>query len=43
VGEDATLTSQLPGTTPEPGTLSLFGIGLVALAFIRRSVSRLRS
>jgi hypothetical protein len=43
VGEDATLTSQLPGTTPEPGTLSLFGLGLVALAFIRRSVSRLRS
>jgi PEP-CTERM motif-containing protein len=43
VGEDATLTGHLPGgTTPEPGTLSLFGLGLAALPFVRRSLSRLR-
>jgi PEP-CTERM motif len=43
VGEDQTLTSQLPGgptgpsTVPEPGTLSLFALGLGSLAFARLS------
>ena len=51
VGEDATLTSKLPGgptgptgsPVPEPGSLSLFGLGLAALPFARRAISRLRS
>jgi PEP-CTERM motif len=50
VGEDATLTSQLPSgpsgptgpsTVPEPATFSLFGLGLTASAFVRRSISRM--
>ena len=41
VGEDQTLTDQLPtpvstATVPEPGVLSLFGLGLAALPFARR-------
>jgi hypothetical protein len=42
VGEDATLTS---GTSPvpEPGTLSLLGLGLSALPFARRKLSRRRA
>ena len=50
IGEDQTLTSQLPPTTgttgtptvPEPATLSLFGMGLAALPFARRAISRKR-
>jgi PEP-CTERM motif len=42
VGEDATLTS---GTSPvpEPGTLSLLGLGLSALPLARRKLSRRRA
>jgi hypothetical protein len=42
IGEDQTLTSQLPGgsTTPEPGSLALFGTGLAALPFVRRRFAR---
>lgn len=49
IGEDDTLTSQLPttpptpSTVPEPGTLSLFGLGLAAIPAVRRFTSRLRS
>ncbi len=50
VGEDQTLTSQLPpptptsnSTIPEPATFSLFSLGLAALPFARRALSRLRS
>jgi len=46
IGEDQTVTSTLPTTpssTPEPGTLSLFGLGLAALPLARRQLSRLRS
>lgn len=42
VGYDATLTPIEP-TVPEPATLLLFGTGLAALAFARRSIARLRS
>jgi hypothetical protein len=42
VGEDQTLTSGL-GATPEPGTLSLLGLGLVALPFVRARFARSRS
>jgi PEP-CTERM motif len=42
VGYDATLTGPTP-TVPEPATLSLFGLGLAALAFARRSIARHRS
>ncbi|RSL16731.1 putative secreted protein with PEP-CTERM sorting signal [Edaphobacter aggregans] len=48
VGEDQTLTDQLPppvpvsSAVPEPGVLSLFGLGLTALPFARR-LSHLRS
>ncbi len=41
VGYDQTLTP--PSEVPEPATLSLFGLGLAALPFVRRSFSRLRS
>jgi PEP-CTERM motif len=42
IGEDQTVTSTLPtsGTTPEPETISLLGLGLAALPFVRRSISR---
>jgi hypothetical protein len=41
VGYDATLTGgETPGPVPEPETLSLFGLGLAALPFVRRSLSR---
>jgi hypothetical protein len=40
VGEDATLTS---GTVPEPGTLSLLGLGLFALLLARRALSDQRA
>jgi hypothetical protein len=40
VGYDATLTPT--PEVPEPATLSLFGLGLAALPFARRSLSRLR-
>lgn len=46
IGEDQTVTSTLPttpSTVPEPATLSLFGLGLAALPFARRQLSRLRS
>ena len=50
VDEDQTLTSQLSpptpiinSTIPEPATFSLFRIGLAALPFARRALSRLRS
>lgn len=38
IGEDQTLTSQLPPptATPEPGTLALLGTGLAGLAGVRR-------
>lgn len=38
IGEDQTLTSQLPPSTatPEPGTLALLGTGLAGLAGLRR-------
>jgi hypothetical protein len=50
IGEDQTLTSQLPPTTgttgtptvPEPATLSLFGMGLAAIPFARRALTRKR-
>jgi hypothetical protein len=41
VGYDQTLTP--PPQVPEPATLSLFGLGLAALPFVRRSFSRLHS
>ena len=41
VGEDATLTGG--GAVPEPGTLSLLGLGLAALAFAPRLLSRIRA
>jgi hypothetical protein len=40
VGYDATLTPGIPGTVPEPATLSLFGLGLAALPSVRRSLFR---
>ncbi|MGD0444570.1 MAG: PEP-CTERM sorting domain-containing protein [Edaphobacter sp.] len=50
VGEDATLTSQLPSgppappsSVPEPETISLLVLGLAAIPFARRSLSRLRT
>lgn len=46
VGEDQTLTSQLPTTpsaVPEPATLSLFGLGLTAIPVARRFFTRRRS
>jgi hypothetical protein len=46
VGEDQTLTSQLPSgpaTTPEPATFSLLGLGLAALPFVRARLSRSRA
>ena len=51
IGEDQTVTATLPpgggGTTtpsavPEPETLSLFGMGLAALPFARRALTRKR-
>jgi hypothetical protein len=51
IGEDQTVTSTLPpgggtttptGAVPEPATLSLFGMGLAALPFARRALSRKR-
>ena len=42
VGEDQTLTSQLPSATPEPGTFSLLGLGLAAVPFARSRFSRSR-
>jgi hypothetical protein len=41
VGYDATLTPA--PSVPEPATLSLFGLGLLALPFARRALSRHRS
>ncbi len=47
IGEDQTLTSQLPppipSAVPEPATLSLFGLGLAAIPAARRFISRRRS
>jgi hypothetical protein len=43
IGEDQTLTDQLPSPVPEPATFSLFGLGLAALPLVRRSLARLRS
>jgi hypothetical protein len=40
VGYDATLTP--PPSVPEPATLSLFGLGLLALPLARRALSRRR-
>lgn len=42
IGEDDTLTSNPtgPGVTPEPGTLSLLGLGLLALPFARSRFAR---
>ncbi len=48
IGEDQTVTATLPpvgtttGTVPEPATLSLFGMGLAALPFARRALTRKR-
>ncbi len=44
VGYDANLSRSAPDpTVPEPATLSLFGLGLAALPFVRRSLFRRRS
>jgi hypothetical protein len=45
IGEDQTVTSTLgnpPSAIPEPATLSLFGMGLAAIPFARRAISRKR-
>ena len=45
IGEDQTITSTLGGgggTVPEPATLSLFGMGLAAIPFARRALTRKR-
>ncbi len=45
IGEDQTVTSTLGGgggTVPEPATLSLFGMGLAAIPFARRALTRKR-
>ena len=43
IGEDQTVTSTLgnsPPAVPEPATLSLFGMGLAAIPFARRALTR---
>jgi hypothetical protein len=43
IGEDQTVTSTLgnpPSAVPEPATLSLFGMGLAAIPFARRALTR---
>lgn len=42
-GIDLETASNPNPTVPEPATISLFGLGLAALPFARRSLSRLRS